>query len=82
MTKPQSVEEQIIDLGVEVDTHRDGDAFVTTYTFNNAQLQAFVADREVEIRKDERRKTVETVSTLAESGFSAAQIVSKLSTKE
>ena len=34
--------EAIIDLGVEVDTHQDGDAFIRTFTFNEAQLQAFL----------------------------------------
>jgi hypothetical protein len=34
--------EAIIDLGVEVDTHQDGDVFIRTFTFNEAQLQAFL----------------------------------------
>jgi predicted metal-dependent phosphoesterase TrpH len=34
--------EAIIELGVEVDTHQDGDAFIRTFTFNDAQLEAFL----------------------------------------
>jgi hypothetical protein len=34
--------EYIIELGIELDSYQDGDARVTTFTFNGAQLQAFV----------------------------------------
>lgn len=39
----EEVAQLIIDLGVEVDTHQDADAFVRTYTFNDAQLEAFMS---------------------------------------
>ena len=43
MTNPANEwREAIIDLGVEVDTHQDGDVFIRTFTFNEAQLQAFL----------------------------------------
>lgn len=41
-TQQEKISQTIIDLGVEVDTHQDADAFVRTYTFNDAQLEAFV----------------------------------------
>lgn len=44
VTKDKRIEEipkLIIDLGVEVATHQDADAFIRTYTFNDAQLEAF-----------------------------------------
>ena len=34
--------EHIIELGIELDSYQDGDARITTFTFNEAQLQAFV----------------------------------------
>jgi len=38
---PKDIVEAVIDLGVEIDTHQDGDAFVRTFTFNDAQLEAY-----------------------------------------
>lgn len=45
----------IIDVGAEVDSHIDGDARIQTFTFNEAQLVAFVEL----VARAERAKVVE-----------------------
>ena len=50
--------EQIIDLGVQVNTVQDGDANYREYTFNDAQLEAFTSSRDT-YWKERVRKEVE-----------------------
>jgi hypothetical protein len=56
--------EAIIDLGVEVDTHQDGDVFIRTFTFNEAQLQAFLDQHSAHL-VERIEKDIETYSKLA-----------------
>ncbi len=54
--------EVIMDLGVEVDTHQDGDARIRTFTFNEVQLQAFLDTHSAHLveRIESLRKEVPT----------------------
>lgn len=53
----ENIAQQLIDIGVEIDTHQDGDAFVRTFTFNDAQLEALL-DQELQKAREEERKRI------------------------
>lgn len=60
----EEIANTLIDLGVEIDTHQDGDAFIRTYTFNDAQLEALLTTAlEQQAREDvERIVSVEVIN--------------------
>ena len=51
--------EAIIDVGAEIDTHRDGDAFIRTFTFNDAQIEALLTTAIEEAEKRGWKRGIE-----------------------